>query len=109
MMVKKLSMLLGLAFLFAPVTSFAQSVGDVSSIESVSLGDMPNDSIVVLSKNELGVPGYVHVKYAFIHIDCPGGLQLIDYYGSAFEPNDPMVRRAERRQCTQLGEDKDGE
>jgi hypothetical protein len=96
-------------FLFAPVPSFAQSAGDVSSIESVNLGDIANDSIVVLSKNEMGVPGYVHVKYAFVHLDCPGGVQLVDYYGSAFDPNDPIVRSAERRQCSQSGEDKDGE
>jgi hypothetical protein len=105
----KFRLLFALAFLLAPTMSLAQTTGDVTSVESLNLGDVANESIVVLSKQESGLPGYVYLKYAFVHPNCLGGFQLVDYYGSTFDPNDPAVRRAERQRCSRLDEDKDGE
>jgi hypothetical protein len=65
------------AFLAVPFASFAQSPW--GSIENLG-AYVPEDSIVVLSREETGEPGYVHEKYAFY---CLGELRLVDYYGSA--------------------------
>ena len=105
----KLLVLVALMFLSAPVVSLAQSSGDANSVESINLADTPTDSIVVLSKHESGIPGYVYLRYAFVHPNCLGGLQMVDYYGSGFDVNDPVVRRSERRYCSQGGEERDGE
>jgi hypothetical protein len=99
------------ALMLAPQTavSFAQSTGDTNSPESINLADVPDESIVVLSKQESGIPGYVFVKYAFVHSDCSGGYQLIEHYGAPFDVNDPTIRRAERKYCSQAGDERDGE
>ena len=56
-----------LAFLAVPFASFAQSPS------SLTVTDSASDSILVLSNEETGVPGYVHQKYAF---NCFGQLKL---------------------------------
>jgi hypothetical protein len=108
-MIMKSGVLVAMLFLVAPVASLAQNSSTVSSVESLNLADIADDSIVVLSKDEAGVSGYVHVKYAYIHADCPGGLQLVHYSGSAFDPNDRSLRRREYQQCSQQSEARDGE
>ena len=71
-----------LAFLAVPFASFAQSPSSPEkSIENLTVTDIADDSIFVLSTEETGVPGYVHEKYAF---NCFGELKLVDYDGSAF-------------------------
>jgi hypothetical protein len=61
-------------FLFLPVPSFAQKLGgSVNSIDDINTADIPNDSVVVISKEESGVPGIVHEKYAFVDQAWPGG------------------------------------
>jgi hypothetical protein len=87
-----------MAFLVVPFGSMAQSPSSPEkSIENLNVADIPEDSIVVLSKEETGVPGYVHEKYAYL---CFGELRLVDYYGSAIDPNDQNVLRFERQMCS---------
>ena len=96
-MMKKLVVFSVVVFLALPFASFAQSPSaPEQSIENLSVTDIADDSIVVLSQEETGVPGYVHEKYAF---NCLGELKLVDYYGSAFDPNDRDVLQSERAMC----------
>jgi len=92
-MMKKMLAFIVLAFLAVPFVSLAQSP---SSPENLNLANIPEDSIVVFSKEETGEPGYFHEKYAFY---CLGELRLVDYYGSAFDPNDQDVIQFERTLC----------
>ena len=80
-----------LAFLAVPVASFAQIPS------SLTVTDIADNSIVVLSQEETGVPGYIHHKYAF---NCFGQMKLIDYYGSAFDLTDKDVLQFERMMCS---------
>jgi hypothetical protein len=92
-MMKQMFAFIVVAFLAVPFASFAQSPW--GSIE-INVADIPEDSIVVLSKEETGEPGYIHEKYAFY---CLGELRLVDYYGSAFDPKDQDVIQFERTLC----------
>ena len=92
-MMKKMFAFIVLAFLAVPFVALAQSP---SSPESLNVADIPEDSIVVFSKEETGEPGYVHEKYALY---CLGELRLVDYYGSAFDPKDQDVLQFERTLC----------
>jgi hypothetical protein len=104
---KKMFAFIVVAFLAVPFASFAQSSSSPEkSIENLSVTDIPEDSIVVLSQEDTGVPGYVHEKYVF---NCLGELKLVDYYGSAFSPNDKDVLQFERTMCSrQQNNDYDG-
>jgi hypothetical protein len=93
-MMKKMFPFIVVAFLAVPFASFAQSPW--GSIENLG-AYVPEDSIVVLSREETGEPGYVHEKYAFY---CLGELRLVDYYGSAFDPKDQDVLEFERIMCS---------
>ena len=63
---KQMFIFIVVTFLAVPFASFAQSPSTPEkSIENLSVTDIPNDSIVVLSREETGVSGYVHEKYAF--------------------------------------------
>jgi hypothetical protein len=96
-MMKKMVAFIVLAFLAVPFASFAQSPSSPEkSIENLNVTDIPNDSIVVLSKEDTGEPGYVHETYAF---NCLGELKLVDYYGSAIDPKDKDVIQFERMMC----------
>ena len=107
-MMKKMVGFIVLAFLAVPFASLAQSPSiPEKSIENLSVTDIPNDSIVVLSKEETDIPGYLHEKYAF---NCLGELKLVDYYGSAIEPKDLDVIQFERVMCArQQNNDYEGE
>lgn len=106
-MMKKMFAFIVLAFLAVPFASFAQSPSSPEkSIENLSVTDIADDSIVVLSQEETVVPGYVHEKYAF---NCFGELMLVDYYGSALDPNDKDALQFERAMCArQQNNDYDG-
>jgi hypothetical protein len=105
-MILKASIFVVLVSLCVPPVSFAQSSGSTAtSIENLNLQDIAEDSIVVLSKNETGVPGYIHAKYVYVHTACPGRAQLVDYYGAEFDVNDRAVRWNELRQCLRDGDD----
>ena len=90
---KKMFAFIVLAFLAVPFVAFAQSP---SSLENLNVANIPEDSIVVFSKEETGEPGYFHEQYAFY---CLGQLRLVDYYGSAFDPKDLDVIQFERTLC----------
>ena len=90
---KKMFAFIVLAFLAVPFVASAQSS---SSPENLNLANVPEDSIVVFSKEETGEPGYVHEKYAFY---CLGELRLVDYYGAAIDPKDQDVIQFERTLC----------
>jgi len=92
-MTNKMFAFLVLAFLAVPFVALAQSS---ISLETLNAADIPDDSIVVLSQEETGIPGYIHQKYAF---HCLGELRLVDYYGSAFDPKDQDVLQFERTMC----------
>ena len=97
-MIRKMAAFIVLAFLAVPFASLAQSPSSPEkSIESLNTMDISEDSIVVLSKEETGVPGYVHQKYAYL---CSGEFRLVDYYGSPFDSNDQSVLRFERQMCS---------
>jgi len=97
-MIRKMAAFIVLAFLAVPFASFAQRPSSPEkSVEKLNVADIPEDSIVVLSKEETGVPGYVHEKYAYY---CGGEFRLVDYYGSAFDPKDQNVLRFERMMCS---------
>jgi hypothetical protein len=95
--------------LLAPAPSFGQDSGKVTSIETLNIADIADDSIVVLSKSESGLPGVVHVKYAYVNSICSGGLQLVDYYGGEFDPNDRSLRRLEGQRCSRESQDSAGD
>jgi hypothetical protein len=97
-MAKKLAAFIVLTFLVVPFVSLAQSASPAKSIENLSVADIAEDSIVVLSKEETGVPGYVRQQYAF---NCFGELQVTDYYGAPIDPKDPKVVGFERKMCSQ--------
>lgn len=103
-MIKKLALFIVLTLLAAPFASLAQSPG--KSIQNLSAADVADNSIVVLSKEESGVPGYARQQYA---INCFGELQVIDYYGAPVDPKDQQTILAERRMCARLifGDDTD--
>lgn len=97
-MMKKMFPFIVMGLLVVPFASMAQSPSSPEkSIENLSVTDIADDSIVVLSKEETSVPGYVHVTYAF---NCLGELRLVDYYGSAFDVNNKDVVRFERVMCS---------
>jgi hypothetical protein len=104
---RKIFVFVVMAFLVAPVVSLAQnSDGSAISIESLNLADIANDSIIVLSKEDSGTAGgYTHTKFAYVHSDCPGGLQVVNYSGGPVDPKDQSLRRSERKLCSQSAND----
>ena len=92
-MMKNIFAFIVLAFLAVPFVALGQSS---ISLETLSAGDIAEDSISVFSEEETGFPGYIHQKYAF---RCLGELRLVDYYGAAFEPNNQDVLQFERMMC----------
>ena len=96
-MIKKIAVFILLAILAVPIASSAQSSNSSGkSIEDLNIADVPEGSIVMLSKEETGLPGYFHQKYAY---NCFGAFQVVDYYGAAFDPKDPSVLSTERSLC----------
>jgi hypothetical protein len=99
-MLTKLAVFGVLAFLLLPVTSFAQSPSQsVNSAENLNIAEIPNDSILLLSKEESDIPGYVHEKYVFVSVQCPGGSWTVDHYGAPIDPRDPALLASERAHC----------
>jgi hypothetical protein len=86
------------SFLLLPITSFAQN-GGFGNFEKLNIADIPNGSIVVLSKETADTPGYVHERYAFVDQSCVGGIQFVDHYGPPVDPKDPITLSSERAQC----------
>jgi hypothetical protein len=104
-MKKKLTFIV-LTFLVVPYVAFAQSpAGSQRSIDSLSIADVADESIVMLSTDQSGVAGYVHQQYAFF---CSGRWEVVDYYGAPIDPKDQEVLLSERRMCSQRTFSDDG-
>src|SRR5215467_1081973 len=87
---KKLALLGGaLALACLNTVSYADSVKSSSS-----------DTIVVVSKEETGIPNYFHEKFVFNHPDCMGSV-TVDYYGAEINPNDSELIAKEQKICAQ--------
>jgi hypothetical protein len=87
---KKLALIGGaLALACLNTVSYAESVTGSSS-----------DTIVVISKEETGVPEYFHQKYVFNHPDCLGAV-TVDYYGPEINPKDSQLIASEQKMCAQ--------
>jgi len=87
---KKLALIGGaLALTCLSSVSYAESVGNSSA-----------GTIVVISKEETGVPGYFHQKYVFSHPDCEGSVP-VDFYGPEVNPNDPQIIASEQKMCAE--------
>lgn len=100
-MVAKARVLIVLLSLCVPVISLAQSSGSgADAAKSLYLQDVADGSIVMLSKEDSGMSGYINAQYAFVHSDCPGGAQVVYYTGPAFDIKDPVVLKNERRKCS---------
>jgi hypothetical protein len=73
---------------------------DLSRSVDVNIPNAAQNSFVILSEEETGVPGYVHQKYAFVSQACPAGFQIVDYYGAPIDRNDPSLLIRERTMCS---------
>ncbi len=93
-MIRKLAAFIVLTFLIVPFVSLAQS--PENSIQNPNAADIADGSIVVLSTQETGVPGYVRQQYAF---NCFGELDVVDHYGAPVDPNDQNILRTESQLC----------
>ena len=107
----RMAVFAALVFWVVPLLSWAQnSDRTAGSSVSLNIADIADDSIILLSKEESDLPGYINAKYAYVHSDCPGRLALVDYFGTSFDVNDPRVHAFERIQCVRQGhDDSDGE
>src|SRR5262245_19700286 len=92
-MMTKIFAFIVLAFLAVPFVALAQSS---IKLETLSVADIPDDSISVFIKEETVLPVYIHQKYAF---RCLGEVRLVDHYGSGFDPKDQDVLQFERMMC----------
>ncbi|SRR5712692_9066114 len=91
------------AIWFLPVASHADSRSSfVNSIQAINTREIPNGSIVIISREESGVPGYVHERYAFVDQACPGGAQIVDHSGPPIDPSDANLHWLERTMCADL-------
>ena len=97
-MITKVTVLSVLSFLLLPIASFAD-VGFRNSSENLNIAEIPNGSIVVLSKETSNTPGFVHERYAYVNRSCIGGVQFVDRYGTPIDPKDPSMLASERAQC----------
>jgi len=73
-------------------------LSNVSHAESV--GNSTAGTIVVISKEETGIPEYFHQKYVFNHPDCLGAV-TVDFYGPEINASDPQVKEAEQKMCAE--------
>jgi hypothetical protein len=100
------SLVFGIAMLisFLPAGSYAQSGTVASPVEEMNTSDIPNGSIVVISKEESDNLGYAHTKYAFVDQACSGA-RIVDYYGPPVDLNDKDLQQVEQRMCTEVAMD----
>jgi hypothetical protein len=90
-----------MAILSLPLAAYGQ---DLSRSEDINTTNVANNTFVLISEEDTGVPGYVH-KYAFVSHACPAGFQIIDYYGAPIDRNDAGLQIRERNMCSDLSFD----
>jgi hypothetical protein len=78
----------------------AQNRNVNGKFEELQAADHPNGSIVIISREESDVPGYVHMQYAFVDQSC--GAILVDRFGPPIDPNDKELKQIEQRVCTEI-------
>ena len=55
------------AIFYLSAAAYAQDPGrPMTSADALNTENISNDTIVVISKEETDIPGYVHEKYAFV-------------------------------------------
>jgi len=102
-MVRKIGLIgVFMAILSLPLAAYGQ---DLSRSEDINTANVANNTLMVISEEETGVPGYVHERYAFVSQACPAGFQIIDYYGAPIDRNDPSLQIRERSMCSDLSFD----
>jgi hypothetical protein len=102
-MIRKIGLISVLmAILSLPLAAYGQ---DLSRSEDINTANVANNTLMVISEEETGVPGYVHQRYAFVSHACPAGFQIIDYYGAPIDPNDASLQIRERSMCSDLALD----
>jgi hypothetical protein len=100
MYAKSLAFVIATVIFLLPAASYGQ--------RNPTTSDVANGSIVIISQQETGTPGYVHTKYAFVDLGC--GAQIVDHYGPSVNPNDKELLLSEQRMCTELSHDtRDGD
>ena len=68
-MIRKIGLISVLmAILSVPLVAYGQ---DLSRSEDINTANVANNTFVVISEEETGVPGYVHQRYAFVGTACP--------------------------------------
>jgi hypothetical protein len=100
MYAKSLAFVIATMIFLLPAASYGQ--------RNPTTSDVVSSSIVIISQEETGVPGYVHTTYAFVDQGC--GAQIVDHYGTSVDPNDKELQLSERRMCSELAMDsRDGD
>jgi|ERR1043166_1862650 hypothetical protein len=97
---KSLMFVIVLMLSLLPAVAGAESWTTTNSGERIDASNIPGGTAVVISEDETSVPGYVHMKYAYMEQNC--GPQLVDYYGPRIDPNDRSLRLADQRACTEI-------
>ena len=99
-MIRKISLIGVLMAILSP--AYGQ---DLSRSEDINTANVANNTFVLISEDDTGVPGYVHQRYAFVSHACPAGFQIIDYYGAPIDRNDASLQIRERSMCSDLSFD----
>jgi len=100
MYAKSLGFVIVLVISLMASNAYAQSRTPSGTLENIQASDHSNGSIVVISKEETDVPGYVRMQYAFVDQSC--GAILVDHYGPPINPNDKELKQVEQRMCTEI-------
>jgi hypothetical protein len=100
MYVKSLGFIIALTISLIASSAYAQSRAPTGSVEDLQTSDHANGSIVIISEEKTGIPGYFRVQYAFVDQSC--GPIFVDHYGPAINPNDKALKQAEQRACVDI-------
>lgn len=80
-----------------PVTAYSQAPIDTTGAA--------NGTILLVARNETGIPGYVHEKYALVDHYC-SSVEVVDYYGPPTDSKDANLIAREQTVCVELMFDK---
>ena len=86
-----------LAILCLPVGAYSQ--------KEINTAGVPDGTILLVHREDTGIPGYVNEKYALVDQFC-STVEYVDYYGPAIDPKDPKLISREQRVCVDLMYDK---
>jgi hypothetical protein len=100
MYARSLGLIIILAISLIVANAAAENQNVNKKFDDVQATDHSNGSIVIISREESDVPGYVHMKYAFIDQSC--GAILVDRFGPAINPSDRELKQIEQRMCTEI-------